>query len=243
MSPQEVRRLGRFGPHLVAVSFLTVVFGFYGTLLPFGFLGILGGALIGLLWSLVVGFLASRLIRRDAWRARLANAPLFLGIIALGLMIGGGFMYASMMDAALSESSTTYAVLSALMQPAVPFYIALNSAMEMLLVALIVFWNWNTGPRRRALVLAGVAAYFATRIWTYLVFAETRLDISQQTLSAADVEWFKRTLATDFRIVLNLIANVCFILAAFVPVTPRPALRREMAGRERTASRWVPQPR
>ena len=242
MSPQKVRRLGRFGPHLVAVPFLTVMFGVYGTLLPFGFLSILGGALIGLLWALVLGFLASRLVRRDAWRARLANAPLFLGIIALGLMIGGGFMYASMMDAALNESSTTYAVLSALMQPAVPFYIALNSAMEMLLVGLIVFWNWNTGPRRRALVLAGVAAYFATRTWTYLVFAETRLDISLQTLSAADVEWFRDTLATDFRVVLEVIAQACFMLAAFVPASP-PAQLRETADRERTATRWVPQPR
>ena len=129
------------------------------------------------------------------------------------------------------------------MQPAVPFYIALNSALELLLVSLVVFWNWNTGPRRRALVLAGVAAYFAMRVWTYLVFAETRLDVSQHTLSAADVAWFKRTLATDFRIVLNVIANVCFPLAAFVPATPLPRPLRETAGREPTSSRWLPQPR
>jgi hypothetical protein len=30
------------------------------------------------------------------------------------------------------------------------------------------------------------------RIWTYLVFAETRLEISQHPLSQADVEWFKQ---------------------------------------------------
>ena len=148
-----------------------------------------------------------------------------------------------MMDAALSEGSTMYAVLWALVQPAVAYYIVLDSAMDLLLVALIVFWHWNTGPRRRLLLLIVVIAYFVPRLWTYLVFAETRLDVSQHTLSAADVAWFKRTLATDFRIVLNVIANVCFLLAAFVPATPLPRPLRETAGREPTSSRWLPQPR
>ena len=45
-------------------------------------LGILGMALGGLLWALVLGFIANRLARREAWQRRLANAPLLLGIIA-----------------------------------------------------------------------------------------------------------------------------------------------------------------
>lgn len=127
-------------------------------------------------------------------------------------------MYASMMKAVLNASSLTYAVLQALMQPAVPFYIILNTTMELFIVSLIVFWNWDTHPNRRMLVLIGVLAYCAMRIWTYLVFAETRLEISQHTLSQADVEWFKQTLATDFRLVLNTITYVCFLIAAFLPV-------------------------
>jgi hypothetical protein len=242
MSTYDVRSLGRFGPYLVAVPFLTVIFGFYGTFLPFGVLGMLGMALGGLLWALVLGFIAGRLARRESWLARLANASLFVGIIAVGLTIGGGFMYASMMDAALGEPSTTNAVLSALMQPAVPYFIILNTTMELLLVPLLVFWNWNIGPRRKALVLIGVAAYLAMRVWTYLVFAEMRLDISQQTLSAADVAWFEQTLATDFRIVLNSITFTCFLLAAFVPASP-PTLLRKTADAQWTVPRWLPQPR
>ena len=134
-------------------------------------------------------------------------------------------MYASMMAAALSEPSMTYAVLSALMWPAVPFYITLNSAMELVLVALLVFWNWDTDGRRRALILAAVAAYFVIRVWTYLVFAETRLDIARHALSPGDVEWFKQTLATDFRTVFNLIAYVCLILAALLPPWPASDVR------------------
>ena len=89
MSTYDVRSLGRFGPYLVAVPFLMIIFGFYGTFLPFGPLGLLGMALVGLLWALALGFIANWLERRQAWRARLANAPLLLGIVATGLMIGG----------------------------------------------------------------------------------------------------------------------------------------------------------
>jgi hypothetical membrane protein len=67
------------------------------------------------------------------------------------------------------------------------------------------------------------------RIWTYLVFAETRLDITQHTLSQADVDWFKRTLAADFRVVLNNVTYVCFLLAAFLPVRSHRYSKERMA--------------
>ena len=242
MFTQDVRSLDHFGPYLAAVPFLMIIFGCYGRILPFGPLGILGMALVGLLWALALGFVASWLERREAWRAHLANAPLLLGIVATGLMIGGGVMYGSMMREALGEPSLTYAVLSALMQPAVPFYIVLNTTMELLLVPLLVFWNWDTGPKRKALVLIGVITYLAMRIWTYLVFAEMRLGLSQQTLSAADVAWFEQTLATDFRIVLNLITFTCFLLAAVAPAAP-PVLPQKTADTRWTVPRWLPQPR
>ena len=100
------------------------------------------------------------------------------------------------------------------MWPAVPFFIALNSTMEILLVGLLVFCNWDSYPRRRTLIILGVATYFVMRVWTYLVFAEVRLDIAQHALSPADVEWFKATLAMDLRVVLNLISYICLVLAA-----------------------------
>jgi hypothetical protein len=212
------RRQGRFGPYHVAVPFLAVILAFYAKqFLPLGFVGIAAGALIGALWAVGLGFVAQRLARREEWRVRLANTSAFLSIIVIGLTIGGGLMYAFMMKMALNEPSLTYAVLSALMKPAVPYYIILNTSMELFLVSLIVFWNWDTSPKRRALILVGVFAYFVMRIWTYLVFAETRLEISQRPLTAADVEWFKQTLAGDFRLVLNNITYVCFLLAAFLP--------------------------
>ena len=207
---------GRFSPHIIAVTFAMILFGFYGTFLPFGLLGILGFAVFGLLWALFLGFIANRLMRREVWRERLANASLFVSIIAIGLMVGAGFMYGFMMSAVLGEPSTTYAVLSALMQPAVPYYIVINTTLELFIMLFVVFFNWNIDHKRRIFSLIGVGLYLVMRVWTYLVFAETRLDISTHTLSAADVEWFKRTLANDFRGILELITQGFFILAAMI---------------------------
>lgn len=213
----------RIGPYLITVPITMTIFGLYThAFLPFGVPGAAGGALIGLLWSAGLGFAAARLARREEWQVWLANTPVFLGIIAIGLSIGGGLMYLSMMSEALNEPSTTQAVLSALMQPAVPFFIILNTLMELLVISLIVFWNWDTSLNRRTLILIGVLVYFVHRIWTQLVYAEPRLEITLRPLSEADIEWFKQTLTTDYRVVLNSIIYVCFLLAAFIPVRLRP---------------------
>jgi large-conductance mechanosensitive channel len=210
----------RFGPFLVVVPFSTAIFGFYGTIPEFGPLGIIGFAFIGFLWAMFLGFIAKRLMRQEAQREWFANTPVFPSIMALGLMSGAGIMYMLMMNAALSVPSTTYAILSALMKPAVSYYIVINSLMELLIVPFAVFLNWDATPKRRMFFIIGVVLYFAIRVWTHLVYAETRLEISERALTAADVEWFKRTLATDYRVVLEVVSQGFFILAAFVPYSP-----------------------
>jgi hypothetical protein len=62
-----------------------------------------------------------------------------------------------------------------------------------------------------------VAVYFVMRVWTYLVFAETRLDIASHTLSRSDIEWFRQTLSGDFRIVLNILVFALLLIAACIP--------------------------
>lgn len=210
----------RSGPYLVAVPFAMIIFGFYGTFLPFGLLGILGFAVAGSLWALFLGFVAQRLMRREAWREWLANASVLLSIIAIGLLAGGGFMYTFMLNAVLDEPSTTYDILSALMGPAVPYYISINSLLELFVIPFVIYFNWNVDRKRRTFSLIGVVLYLVMRVWTYLIFAETRLEISTQPLSEADVEWFKQTLASDYRVILELIMQIFFILAAFVPALP-----------------------
>lgn len=213
---------GGFGPAVAAGLFSMTIFGFYGALLPFGVFGIVGGAGVGLLWTLGIGWAADRLMRRPRWRAWLANGPIFVSIVGIGLLAGAGFMYIFMMQEAVHEPSTTYAVLSALMQPAVPYYIAINSLLELLVMICVVYFNWDAGRERRLYSLLGVGLYLAMRVWTYLVYAEMRLEISTHTLSAADVAWFTRTLAADYRPMLVVVSQAFFVLAALAPVrTPR----------------------
>lgn len=210
------RRNGGFGPQLIVAAMLATLGGFYGkTLLPYAFAGPVAGAVLGLLWALLIGWLARRPMLQKQVVPLLSDAPLALGAIILGLMTGAGLMYNWMMAAALNEPSTSHRILSALMWPAVPFYIALNSAMELVLVPLLVFWSWESNRWRKTLVLVGVAVYFAMRVWTYLVFAEARLDIAQHELSPSDVQWFRHTLASDFRIVFDMVSYVCLTLAGF----------------------------
>jgi hypothetical protein len=208
--------LKRFGSYLVAVPIATIIFSLASLALQLGAPGMFGGAVVGFVWSLSLGLIAGRLSRRESWRQPLANAPVLLAIIASGLLIGGGLMYGFLMNAALREPSTTYATLSALMQPTVPYFIVVNTLMEVLVIPLAVFLNWHI-PKRRRLILIAVMVYFAMRVWTYLTYAPARLDISTHPLSTAEVEWFEETLKADYRGVLNVITHVAFILAAFVP--------------------------
>jgi hypothetical protein len=216
-------RFSQPAPFFLVAAMSATMGAFYGRMaLPSGFAGAAIGVVGGLVWALLIGTIAGRLMDRGTWSARLADTSVALAVIALGLMTGGGLMYGWMMAAAVNEPSTTYAVLSALMWPAVPFFITLNSAMASLIVAFLVLANWHATRRRRALILFSVVVYFAMRVWTYLVFAEARVDIARHALSPADVEWFKLTLSMDFRIALNLISFICLVLAALAPpVAPR----------------------
>jgi hypothetical protein len=223
-SPDKTVDRKRYDPYLVAVPITTVIFAMASLALQLGPLGVAGGAVIGLAWSTVLGLIAGKLSQRDSWKSYLANAPVFLAIIATGLLIGGGLMYGFLMNAALREPSTTYATLSALMQPTVPYYIVVNTLMEALIIPLVVFLNWHI-PKRRALILIAVLAYFVMRVWTYITYGEMRLEISTHPLSTADVEWFKETMRNDYRGVLNIITQVAFILAAFVPARRVEALK------------------
>jgi hypothetical protein len=125
-------------------------------------------------------------------------------------------MYGFVMNAAMLEPSTTRAALSALMQPSIPYFIAVNTLLEALVVPLVLYLNWHI-PKRRSLILVAVLVYFTMRVQSYLSFVPMRLEIAQHDLSSAEVGWFKRSLVRDYRGILNIVTHVSFILAAFVP--------------------------
>jgi hypothetical protein len=130
--------------------------------------------------------------------------------------LGGGLMYMFLFNSVLDEPSTTYAALAALMRPTVPYFIVVNSAMELFIVPLVIFLNWRAEPRRKWLIASATLIYLVMRIWTYLVYAGPRLATGTHPLSEADVAWFKQTLVSDYRFVLNALSLIFFTLAAFL---------------------------
>jgi hypothetical protein len=165
--------------------------------------------------------MAARLSRRPRLLPAAANTLLFCAVIATGLLVASGIMYALLMNAALSTPSLTAETLSAMMQPTVPYFIIVNTLMELLIVPLVVLFNWHV-RKRRTLVVIAAALYVAMRIWTYTVYAGARLDLAAGPLSAEDIERFREGLSLDFRVVLNAAAHAVFLLAAFFPSDSTP---------------------
>jgi hypothetical protein len=77
--------------------------------------------------------------------------------------------------------------------------------------------------------------YYGLRIWTYLVWAEARVDIAAGPLTTQDIERFKELMSIDLRDVLLVPMFALFIIAAFVPAWRQPVLldRRERSRSER----------
>jgi len=200
---------------LVATPLIALVSGSYGKVMHRGPWGYVSGAVAGILWSLLAWFVAARLDATQA--AAILSADLSLGacVLATGLLAGSG-IYVLVSLSVLREPSTTYAVLSAMMRPTVPFYISINSAMELLFLPLVLFLNWNAGPARRWIIVAACVIYAAQRVWTYAVYAERRLTTATQPLSEADVAWYRQSIATDYRAIINVAVFVLFTVAAVV---------------------------
>lgn len=129
-------------------------------------------------------------------------------------------MYDLLFSAALNEPSTTPQVLSALMQPTIPYYIIANTSMEALVVPALLYVGWRAG-KRRTIIVAAALLYYVLRIWTYLVWAEARVDLAAGPLSAQDIDRFKELMATDLRDILLVPMFALFIIAAFVPAWHR----------------------
>jgi hypothetical protein len=146
--------------------------------------------------------------------------------VATGLMLGGGVMYGLLMRAAAIAPAE---VLSAMMQPTIPFFIILNTPLELVVVPCAVFANWQNATRRR-LILIAAASFYALRIWSYLVYVPNRMEIASRPLSPEDLEWFERSMAVDYRAILLAVVFVIFTCTAFVSHPSGPAAQARPTG-------------
>lgn len=206
-----IRRLPN-SPYFIVVPATSLVVALASTGLGLEPGAILGGAAFGAVWGVGLGALVERVIDRDDWRQRLADGTVFLGIVGSGVMLGGGVMYALLMSAAATAPP---AILSAMMQPTIPFFIVLNTPLELVGVPGAVFANWHQHTRRRLMVIVA-AAFYTLRIWSYVVYVSGRMEIASRPLSPQDLEWFERSMGVDYRPLLVAIVFVGFTIAAFV---------------------------
>jgi hypothetical protein len=203
-------------PYTLIVPATSIVVALASTGLGLGAPGIIGGAVVGFVWSTAIGAVVNGALNRPRWSTPVANGFVFLGIVAAGPMLGGGVMYELLMRAAVAAPDT---VLSAMMQPTIPFFIALNTPLELLVVPGAVFANWRDGVRRRRLLVAAVA-FYVLRVWSYLGYVPGRMEIASRPLSPADVEWFQRSLGVDYRPLLVAVVLVAFTATALAPFAP-----------------------
>jgi hypothetical protein len=162
-------RYGRLGPFVIVVPVLTII----GEL-GFSALGGFSAALIagggGLGWSIFLGFIATRLARRESWRPALANVSVFLATLSWGLLAGGALLEIMLLSAGLGTPSTTFTMIHPPFGGSFNFFIiTLNSLMEWLLIPAALFLNWYI-PKRRTLIVTAAVVFHAMRVWTYVYF-------------------------------------------------------------------------
>src|SRR5215217_5319492 len=154
------------GPFLVVVPATTTIGALGATALGSATAALLG-AVAGLGWGLFLGFIATRLTRRESWSPALANASVFLAALGSGLLAGGALLVLLLLSAGLSAPSTTFTMIHPPFGGSFNlFIITLNSLMEWLLLPAALFLNWHI-PKRRTLIVIAAVVYYAMRVWSY----------------------------------------------------------------------------
>jgi hypothetical protein len=230
VSTKNKETFGRLGPFLIVASVLTVV-----EALGFSALGGVGAALVagsvGLGWSLLLGFVAAQLARRESWRHASANVSVFLAALGSGLLAGGALLEIMLMSAGLGTPSTTFTMIHPPFGGSFNlFIITLNSLMEWLLIPAALFLNWHV-PKRRTLIVVAAVVFYAMRVWSYIYFVPNIFEFAtippDGPFSAELVERFRIWVNLSwFRLGFDILTNVLFLLAALVPASSHGTFRK-----------------
>ena len=175
--------------------------------------------LAGAAWGVLLGWAGSRLRTHPAIAAWLEDVFVYLGTVGFAFAGCGGLMAILLLDGALDSSSVTGETLESTFLPAIPYYIVVNSILEILVIPGAIAFSWRPGPRR-ILILVGAALYFAMRVWTYLAFVPARLSWAEehhatQVLTAVERRQAAQDLMlSDPRWALLLAMLAIFLIAA-----------------------------
>jgi hypothetical protein len=215
MTPTR-RAKDRLVPTVLVVVFTTLITGWFNLseVMPLPL-----AILAGVAWGVLLSWAASRLRTPPALGAWLEDALVYFGTVGFAFAGCGGLMAILLLNGALDSSSVTGETLERTFLPAIPYYIIVNSILEILVIPAVIAFSWRPGPRR-VLILAGAALYFAMRVWTYLAFVPARLgwadeDHAAQVLTAVERRQAAQDLMlNDPRWALLLAMMAIFLIAA-----------------------------
>jgi hypothetical protein len=206
----------RLVPVATAVGFTTVITGWFNLSAA---LPIPVALLAGAVWGAIVALVGTWLRSRSTLGAWLEDAFVYLGTAAFAFAGCGGLMAILLLNGALDSSSITGETLERTFLPSIPYYIAVNSVLEVLVIPAVIVLGWRPGARR-ALILGASALYFAMRVWTYLAFVPARLGWAESDHTTAPLNPAERRQAADDlmlddpRWALLLVMFAIFLLAA-----------------------------
>ena len=230
MSTMKITLWDRRGPFLVVVPATTVIGALGATALGSVTVALLG-AVAGLGWGLLLGFIAMRLARNESRRPGLANVSVFLATLCSGMLAGGALLVLMLLTAGLGAPSTSFTIIHPPFGGSFNlFIISLNSLMEWLLIPAALFLNWHI-PKRRTLIVIAAVVYYGMRVWTYVYFVPTIFEFGaippDGPFSAEVVERFRIWVNLSWlRFGDDILTNLLFLLAAFVPASSTGNFRK-----------------
>lgn len=209
-------------PFLLVVPFTATITGAFNLsdLLPFPV-----AVAVGAGWGLVVGIAATWLGSKPKPAAWVEDSLVFIGAFALAFAGCGGVMALLMLNGALDSSSLTGDTLESMFVPMIPYYIAANAPLELVIFPALLFLGWRAG-KRRSLIVVGAVLYFALRVWTYVAYVPARLGFAESGHTAAPMTAAERHQAyLDLKVDDPRWALVLVILAIFIAAAAFPRIR------------------
>jgi len=213
----------RRGPFLLVVPATTAI-GALGATALGSVTAALLGAVAGLVWGLLLRFIAMRLARSESRRPGLANASVFLAALCSGMLAGGALLVQMLLTAGLGAPSTSFTIIHSPFGDSFNlFIITLNTLVEWLLIPAALFLNWHI-PKRRKLIVIAAVVYYGMRVWTYVYFVPNIFEFGaippDGPFSAEVVERFRIWVNLSWlRFGVDISTNLLFLLAAFVPAS------------------------
>ncbi len=204
-------------PFFLAVPFAAVITGLFNLS---DFVPVPVALAIGAAWGVLVGLITGRFGNKSAAWAE--DGLVYLGAICFAFAGCGGLMAILLLKGAVRSGSITGETLEQTFLPSIPYYIAVNSLLEVLVIPAILYVAWRPG-RRRIIIVTTAAAYFVMRVWTYLAFVPARLGWADSAHSAEPLTESERHQAAkdlmldDPRWIPLLLMFAAFLLAAHLP--------------------------